>query len=98
MGIVCRAQGKNEEALEAFSKTLDIKVKVVGQDSRDVADTKYNMAEAFEKQGSLEEARKLFLESAEIWATVLGEDDHDATVDARHRADTVGEEEEEDGK
>jgi len=29
------------------------------------------------------------------WTTVLG-DDHDETVDARHRADTVGEEEEED--
>ena len=47
------------------------------------------LAVAFEKQGSMEEARKLFLESAEIWATALG-DDHEKSVDARHRADTVG--------
>ena len=64
-----------------------------GAESRDVADTKYNMAGVFENQGNLDEARKLFLESALISAAVLG-DDHDETMDAHHRANTVGEEEE----
>jgi len=94
VGEVYYHKGLHDKALEFFQKSLDIKIKVVGGVHRDVADMKYNMAGVFEDQGNLQEARKLFLESAEIFAALLG-DDHDDTVYTRHRADTVGEEEEE---
>jgi len=44
MGIMYDSQGRYEEALEAYSKSLDIKIKVLGQDSLEVAKTHNNMA------------------------------------------------------
>ena len=65
-----------------------------GTESREVANTKYNIAGLHERQGNLEAARELFLESAEIYTAVLGPE-HEESLDARRRAETVGEEEEE---
>ena len=42
--LVYNSQGKYEEALEYYQKSLDIKIRVVGQDHPSVADSKYNLA------------------------------------------------------
>ena len=59
----------------------------------DVATSKYNIAHLKETQGDLEGARRLFLECEQICAKVLGAD-HKETLDAAMRAQTVGEEKE----
>ena len=56
----------------------------------DVAASKYNIASLKETQGG---ARRLFLECEQIYAKVLGAD-HEETLDAATRAQTVGEEKE----
>ena len=54
-------QGKYEEALDLFTKSLDIKTRIYGGDNHlDVAATKYNIASLKETQGDLEGARRLF--------------------------------------
>ena len=44
MGMVYKQQGRYEEALDYYHRSLDIKVRVVGHDHPDVADSKYNLA------------------------------------------------------
>ena len=63
------------------------------QDHLDVAASKYNIASLKETQGDLEGARRLFLECQQIYVKVFGAD-HEETLDAATRAQTVGEEEE----
>ena len=53
MGNVYQSQGKYEQALEAFSKSLDIKIKLVGQDSPQTAATLDNMAIVYRQQSKL---------------------------------------------
>ena len=73
------------DALEAYSKSLEIKIKVVGQDHRDVADTKYNMASLHKKRGERDVARQLFLECEIVYAKVYGLD-HSKTKEAAQQA------------
>ena len=85
MGVVYEAQGKYEEALEAYSKSLHIKIKVVGQDSPHVADTKYNIAGIHKERGEKVAAKKFYLECETIYAKVYGPD-HSETTDAAQKA------------
>ena len=59
-----------------------------------MAASKYNIAPLKETQGNLEGSRRLFLKCEQIYAKVFGAD-HEETLDAAMRAQTVGEEKEE---
>ena len=85
--LFCNKQPKSlyEQALEAYSKSLDVKVKVLGQDSPDVADTKYNMAILHKKRGESKVAKQLWLECQAIYAKVFGAD-HSKTTNAAQQA------------
>jgi tetratricopeptide (TPR) repeat protein len=93
MAIIYETQGHYDQALEVYKPVLETKIRVCGQDSLNVAASKYNIASLKETQGDLEGARRLFLECEQIYAKVLGAD-HEETLDAAMRAQTVGEEKE----
>ena len=89
IGNVYNSQGKYEEALVQYRRSLDIKFRVLDHSHPDVANSKYNIADLHEKQGDVEEAKKLFLECEQIYAGVYGQD-HSETLDAARRAQNVG--------
>jgi len=72
MGNVYEAQGKYEQALEVYSKSLDIKIKVTGQDSPLVASTRNNIAIVYRKQGKYEEALEEYSKALDIRVSALG--------------------------
>ena len=86
---VYHSQGKYDEALDYHQKSLSIKITTLGNDHRDVANSKYKIANVHESQGQLEEAKALFLECEKIFAKLFGVE-HGKTQDARQRAATVG--------
>ena len=63
-------QGQYEKALEYYQKDLDITIRVVGHQHKDVATTNHNIAEVKEAQGDLDEARSLFLECEQIYGVL----------------------------
>ena len=56
-----------------------------------MADSKYNIADIYEKQGNVDEAKKLFLECEQICAGVYRQD-HSETLDASGRSQNAGQE------
>jgi hypothetical protein len=66
-------------------KSLDIKIKVFGQEYPDVANSKYNMSVLHKRHGEMEAAQQIFLECATIYAKVYGPD-HSKTLDASRHA------------
>jgi len=84
MGLVLRNMGKYQEALDMYSKSLEIDIRVHGDSHPLVATSKYNVAGLKEAQGDLEGARELFLECEQIYAKVFGAD-HKETLDAAMR-------------
>ena len=86
IAIIYKNQGKYEEALELYSKSLDITTRIYGGDNHpDVAMSKYNIAGLKKTQGDLEGARRLFLECEQIYLKAYGPD-HSETVDAARQA------------
>ena len=77
--------GQYERALEAYSKSLDIKIQVLDQHHPSLADTKYNMALLHKKRGERHLAKELYLECEAIYSTAYGPD-HSETIDAKHKA------------
>jgi len=65
--------GRGPEALEAYSKSLDIKVKVVGPL---VADTNLNIGAVYEKLGRFEEALVQHGKAQEVYVAVYGDGPH----------------------
>lgn len=49
VGVVYKAQGKDEKALDHYKKSLEITIQVYGQDYPRVADSKYGRARVYEK-------------------------------------------------
>jgi tetratricopeptide (TPR) repeat protein len=80
-------QGKYEQALEAYSKSLDIKIKIVGSGHPEVADTKRNMAFLHKKRGERTVAKQLYLECEAIYAKVLGAEDINTMFAAQQARD-----------
>ena len=72
MGAVYIEQGRCAEALEAYSKSLDIKVKVLGDNCPLVADTKENIGLVLKTTDKASEAKALFEEAASIRRLVFG--------------------------
>ena len=66
-------QGKYEEALDLFTKSLDIMTRIYGGDNHpSVANTKYNLALLHKKRKETDIGRQLFLECEQIYTIVYG--------------------------
>ena len=85
IGNVCDSQGKYEEALEYYQKSLDIQIRVFGSDNPSVADSKENIGLVFKKMTKKSEARQMFTEAAGIRRKMLGAD-HPLTKESERLA------------
>jgi len=50
IGVVYKAQGKDEEALDHYKKSLEITIWVYGQDHPRVADSKHGRGRVYEER------------------------------------------------
>ena len=64
IGLVYDRQGKYEEALEYYQKSLDIKIRVVGGDHPNVATSYNNIGNVYNRQGQYERALEYYQSSA----------------------------------
>ena len=62
IGLVYDSQGKYEEALVQYRRTLEIQIRVLGQDHPNVARSKYNISVVHKRREESETARGLLLE------------------------------------
>ena len=76
--------GENGTALEYYSKSLEIKIKVHGQDDPVAANTLYNIAMMHGEQGQHDLEAKCYGRCVVIYANAFG-DAHSETADARER-------------
>jgi len=81
IGEVYRKQGKYEEALEVYTKSLDIKTRIYGGDVTgdnhlDVAALYNNIGTVYESLGKYEEALEMHSKSLDIKTRILGGDNH----------------------
>ena len=85
IGDVYNKMGENEKALEYYNKSLEIKIKVLGQDHLVAADTLYNIALVHREQGRHDLEAECFDTCVVIYGKVHG-DAHSETVDAQEQA------------
>jgi tetratricopeptide (TPR) repeat protein len=71
IGVVYYSQSKYEPALEYYQKSLDIKIKVSGQDSLDVAKSYGNIGNVLDDMGRPEEALVHLQKDLEIQLKLL---------------------------
>eukprot|EP00002_Diphylleia_rotans_P039608 TRINITY_DN921_c0_g1_i14.p1 TRINITY_DN921_c0_g1~~TRINITY_DN921_c0_g1_i14.p1 ORF type:complete len:135 (-),score=29.28 TRINITY_DN921_c0_g1_i14:234-638(-) len=88
IGAVYDSQGKNEQALEYYDKSLAIRIKTLGAEHPNVAGSYYNMACLFENQRKFQQAIDYFTKAKNIYAKVHGAN-HSETTDAQKRIDRV---------
>ena len=88
---VHRAQGKYQEALVQYHKSLEIRLRLFDQEHPEVVNSKYNIALLYETCNEMDKARELFLECEKIYSKVLGPG-HSKTVEAALRASRCVEE------
>jgi len=72
IGIVYDKQGKYEEALVQYHRTLEIRTRVFGQQHPNVADTCEDIGLVLKLQGEVEKAKDKFEEAADIRRAKLG--------------------------
>jgi Tfp pilus assembly protein PilF len=72
IGNVYDSQGKHDEALVEYQKSLDIKIQVVGHVHPDVAITKQNIGLCFISTNRKQEAKEMFKQAADIRRQVFG--------------------------
>ena len=72
IGIIFEKQGKLDEAEQMYNQTLQIRVKVFGNDSLDVANTQKNIADIRSAQAQYEEAVKMYTSVVQIQERVVG--------------------------
>eukprot|EP00002_Diphylleia_rotans_P039610 TRINITY_DN921_c0_g1_i2.p1 TRINITY_DN921_c0_g1~~TRINITY_DN921_c0_g1_i2.p1 ORF type:complete len:177 (-),score=25.72 TRINITY_DN921_c0_g1_i2:240-770(-) len=84
IGAVYDSQGKNEQALEYYDKSLAIRIKTLGAEHPNVAGSYYNMACLFENQRKFQQAIDYFTKAKNIYAKVHGAN-HSETTDAQKR-------------
>ena len=83
IGIVFKEQGKLEKAEQMYNQTLQICVKVFGDDSLDVAKTQKNIADIRSAQARYDEAVEMFVGVVQIQERVLGRD-HPLAADTKN--------------
>ena len=77
IGSVLNEQGKYEEALEHYNKSLEIDPKVFGTDEHaTIATTLQNIGSVLNEQGKYNEALEHYNKSLEIDRKVFGTDEH----------------------
>ncbi len=74
IGAVYDTQGKNEEALEYYQKSLDIKIRVVGGDHPDVAASYTNIGIVYGNKGDRAAATEMYTKAYHIYLKKLGPD------------------------
>ena len=74
IGAVYDSQGKYEEALEYYQKSLDIKIRVVGGDHPDVATSYQNLAVVYQRQGNHVQTKEMVTKAYHIFLRMLGPD------------------------
>ena len=74
MAIVLKKQGKLEEALELYQKSLGTKIRAVGPDHVSVADTMYNMSIIYKKLGDEAKRLELTRHAHSIYLAAVGPD------------------------
>ena len=72
IGVVLEQQGKLEEAEQRYSETLQIRLKVFGEGSLDVANTRMNIANIRNRQARYNEALEIYTSMVQIQERVLG--------------------------
>ena len=77
-GTVLNLMGKSEEALEMFSKALEIRISLVGEDHIDVATTYKSIATTNLRQAKLVQGIEMLTKAYDIELKLLGPD-HETT-------------------
>ena len=74
IGAVYNKMGENEKALGYYNKSLEIKIKVLGQDHPLAADTKNNIAVVYEEQAKYPEALQMHQDVLEVRLKIFSPD------------------------
>ena len=72
IGTVLEKQGRLEDAEQMYTESLQINLKVFGEDSLNVAYMQRNIADVREAQGRYDEAVKIYADVLQIQERVLG--------------------------
>jgi tetratricopeptide (TPR) repeat protein len=75
-----RAQGKYDEALPFYQRSLEIRENKLGKDHPDVAQSLNNLAAIYDSQGKYDEALPFYQRSLEIRENKLGKDHPDVAT------------------
>jgi tetratricopeptide (TPR) repeat protein len=75
MAIIYRVQGKYEEALEMYTKSLAIRTRIYGDSHLDVAKSDGNLGNVLADMGKPEEALVHLQRGVEIKLKLLGSED-----------------------
>ena len=85
IALVYKRQGRYEDALEHYGRSLKVKLKVHGEEHPSTGTTCYNMAGVYENQGRYKEAAEQYDAAARAYARAYGPE-HEETVDALAKA------------
>ena len=81
IGNVYNSQGKYEEALKVYTKSLDIKTRIYGGDNHpDVAKSYVGLGNVYNRQGQYERALEDYQKALEIDIKVSGQDSPDVAA------------------
>ena len=82
IGIVLEQQGQLEGAEQMYTESLQINLKVFGEDSLNVADAQKDIADVRKAQGRYDEAVKVYTDVLQIQERVLGHN-HPVVADTK---------------
>jgi tetratricopeptide (TPR) repeat protein len=84
IAIIYKKQGKYEEALKVYTKSLDIKTRIYGGDNHpDVAKSYLGIGNVYDSQGQYERALENHQKALEIFIKVCGQD-HPSVADSKY--------------
>ena len=84
IGIVLEQQDKLEEAVQMYDETLQIRLRVFGEDSPQVADIWKDIADVRKMQGRYDEALEIYTGVVKTQERVLGHE-HLLVADTKHK-------------
>jgi tetratricopeptide (TPR) repeat protein/tRNA A-37 threonylcarbamoyl transferase component Bud32 len=76
-GILERAAGRYDVAIEHLERALAIRRAALGEDHPDVASVLNNLGNVYQNRGDLDEAERLLTQVVEMWERVVGEEHPD---------------------
>jgi tetratricopeptide (TPR) repeat protein len=74
IAVVLKEQGKLEEALELYQKSLDTRIRAVGPDHASVADTMQNIGIVHGSMGDQASAKECYRKAHAIYQAAFGAD------------------------